>query len=564
MVGSHWSMKNGQFEKINSLGAGATAEVFKARNLEADRLVALKCFLSFVSQDPESLKRLKDEIQILKTFDHPNVVKLFGEHMVNSRLCLELELVEGCDLREWIRDKRSHLLETDLWILVQVARGLGAVHEKGFIHRDLKPENVLISNQGEIKLSDFGLAKELNRLTMTKLGLLVGSLGYMAPEATEGQKSCIKSDIFSFGAIAYELLSGHPPIQGETAQAIIKKAMEPVTPLNQIAPHIPPRIANLIDQCLELKKENRPESIWAIESEIMGYINSTGLLPLCQKLIVEDRNTGLYKEALKQKQIFLEAQANDILREKRPDRKKMLSLINEYQRLFPEDPKTMELISALRNKKKMVAPHPILWAPLVLVFFSLSVFFLVDFRNFGEESAKASPKLMKEGVVPAAIGATTETSVPPEKTVSQKNDENLSVADKDDGKSKTKNQSDTKAKEPVTLLKKETAKKTEPVKPKPKSSSNAKVAKVKKPKPKKAKRKALVPKPELGVLSFEVDDDVEIFVDGEKVKTSELEAFKVKPGTHKVKMVKEGYLPIENEIFVKKDKTTTIRAKGVL
>jgi hypothetical protein len=171
---------------------------------------------------------------------------------------------------------------------------------------------------------------------------------------------------------------------------------------------------------------------------------------------------------------------------------------------------------------------------------------------------------MKEGVVPAAIGSTTESSVPPKKTVSQKNDENLSVADKDDGKSKTKNQSDTKAKEPVTLLKKETAKKAEPVKPKPKSSSNAKVAKVKKPKPKKAKRKALVPKPELGVLSFEVDDDVEIFVDGEKVKTSELEAFKVKPGTHKVKMVKEGYLPIENEIFVKKDKTTTIRAKGVL
>ena len=204
-------MEQGQFEIIQSLGSGATAEVFKARNKETDSFVALKSFLNFVCQDTESLKRLRDEVQILKTFDHPNVVKMYGEHMLDSQLCLELELVEGHHLRDWMSMTRNPLIEVDLWILVQVARGLGAVHERGIIHRDLKPENILISHEGDVKLSDFGLAKELNRLTMTRLGLLVGSLGYMAPEVTEGEKSCIKSDLFSFGAIAYELLSGQPP-----------------------------------------------------------------------------------------------------------------------------------------------------------------------------------------------------------------------------------------------------------------------------------------------------------------------------------------------------------------
>ncbi|MEM7647254.1 MAG: serine/threonine-protein kinase, partial [Pseudomonadota bacterium] len=274
-------MNEAQFEIIASLGTGATAEVFKARNQETDSFVALKRFSSFVSQDQEALQRLRDEVQILKAFNHPNVVKMLGEHSLDAGFCLELELVEGSHLRDWMTKARNPLLEVDLWILVQVARGLGAVHEKGIIHRDLKPENILISHIGEVKLSDFGLAKELNRLTMTRLGLLVGSLGYMAPEITEGEKACPQADLFSFGAVAYELLSGTAPITGETPQAILKKVMEPITPLSQVCPHVPPRIGQLIDQCLKTNKDERPESIWAVESEIMGYLHSTKLLPLC-------------------------------------------------------------------------------------------------------------------------------------------------------------------------------------------------------------------------------------------------------------------------------------------
>lgn len=531
VVDSPFAMNQGEFEIITSLGAGATAEVFKARNIKADRYVALKSFLSFVSQDSAALARLRDEIQILKTFDHPNVVKMMGEHMIDNQLCLELELVEGYDLREWMEESRNPLIEADIWILVQVARGLGVVHEKGIIHRDLKPENILISKQGDVKLSDFGLAKELNRLTMTKLGLLVGSLGYMAPEVTEGEKSCIKSDLFSFGAIAYELLSGQAPIHGETAQALIRRAMEPVTPLNQVSPHVPPRVANLVDQCLSLDKNDRPESIWAVESELMGYINGTGLLPDCRDLLKEKPDHKVLKRSLLSKQQYLKAQVEKIKGQKKPDKKHILCLINEFQRLYPEDSGAGELLELLRKQNGFRWPHPMVLAPLFLIFISLLLYATVDWKYFRDGPQDLNPP------IEAKVSENSSSKI---QNIEPKKPEPKSVTDKIKAKPI--------AKSPV--------KKT-PIKKNP-------TPMVKKTPAKIAKPAVAAKKASMGKLSFSVDDDVEIFVDGKLLSKAQMELYSIPSGSHKVKMVKKGFLPIENEIFVKQGKTTTIRAKGGL
>lgn len=532
VVDNECLMEQGQFEIIQSLGSGATAEVFKAKNTENDNYVALKTFLSFVSQDPESLKRLRDEIQILKTFDHPNVVKMYGEHMFNSQLCLELELVDGHHLRDWMATTRNPLMEVDLWILVQVARGLGAVHEKGIIHRDLKPENILISKEGDVKLSDFGLAKELNRLTMTRLGLLVGSLGYMAPEVTEGEKSCIKSDLFSFGAIAYELLSGQPPFPGDTAQAILKRSMEPVVPLSQVCPHVPPRVANLVDQCLSLNKEDRPESIWAVASELMGVLNKSGLLPQCKELLAAKPSQAVFKEALKKKRENLLEEVESVKSAKKVDKKALLSLANEFQRLFPEDATGMELLALLKSKKEVNWKHPILLAPLLLLLMALGAYGLVDWKSFKTQA--------------------TQSNIKPEDDKAINQNQPIMVAS---------NQPPVEKAEETKAAKIET-------KP-PKVVSKPKVAKPKpvvaKPKPKPAKSKPKVvakPKPQYGYLSFEVDDDVDIFIAGKRIPRAQLKKVRLKPGVHKVKMVKAGFDPINNEMEVRAGKTTTIRAKG--
>ncbi len=518
-------MEKGQFEIIRSLGAGATAEVFKARNKETDKFVAIKSFLSFVSQDDEALKRLRDEIAILKTFDHPNVVKLYGEHMFNSQLCLELELVEGHHLRDWMNQSRNPFLEVDLWILVQIARGLGAVHEKGIIHRDLKPENVLISKSGDVKLSDFGLAKELNRLTMTRLGLLVGSLGYMAPEVTEGEKSCIKSDLFSFGAIAFELLSGRPPFEGDTAQAILKKALEPVEPLAQVCPHVHPRIASLVDQCLKQNKGERPESIWAVESEIMGVLNQSGLLPQCRELLSAEPSQRVFKEALKQKRENLLREVETIKTEKKKDKKKLLSLANEFQRLFPEDGTGLELLNLLREKRAIPWRHPLLLAPLFLFIFSLAAYSLVDWKFFKENNQQSQVK-------PEDL----ETLKP--KPIVQK--------------VSTSKTTDKPAAKPIEKTKPPAAKQAEPS-PAPKAAKPVvKSQPVAKPKP----------KPETGFVSFDVDDDVKISVNGKEIPRDQLKLLKLKKGIHKIRMEKSGFDPINNQIEIKPGETTTIRARG--
>jgi serine/threonine protein kinase len=528
VLDKRWTMERGQFEIIQSLGSGATAEVFKARNLGTGRFVALKSFLSFISQDPESLDRLRDEIQILKTFNHPNVVKMYGEHMLDSQLCLELELVEGYHLRDWMAQSRNPLLEVELWILVQVARGLGAVHERGIIHRDLKPENILISREGDVKLSDFGLAKELNRLTMTRLGLLVGSLGYMAPEITEGEKSCIKSDLFSFGAIAYELLSGQAPIHGETAQAILKRAMEPVEPLANLCPYVSPRISQVVDQCLMQNREDRPESIWAVESELMGVLNESGLLPMCRELVVTDSNQKNFKEALQIKREKMQGQMQALQAAKTPDKRLLLSLANEFQRLFPEDSSGLELLKLLRSQKTNSWKHPIVFVPALLVLLVLLVTSLFDWQHFATET-------LPSGVNPSDQRPSSEAV----QLVSKGTSQSEAV-----GKSATRS-TETKDKKSVE-----------------KSISAMPTQSPDQLSPPRARPRRVVAKPQMGTLSFDVDEDVEIFVNNTMIPRDQLKSYQIKAGTHNVRMVKEGFDPISNEIEVRAGQTTKIRARG--
>src|SRR5205814_961378 len=128
------------------------------------------------------------EVAALAALSHQNIVRLYGSHHEGEELALELEFVDGTDLRVWRRGYDLRLHEPILWILCQIARGIGCAHEHGILHRDLKPENVLISRFGDVKLSDFGLARSLDAVTMTKSGLMAGSIGYMAPEMLDGER----------------------------------------------------------------------------------------------------------------------------------------------------------------------------------------------------------------------------------------------------------------------------------------------------------------------------------------------------------------------------------------
>src|SRR3569623_1620684 len=155
------------------------------------------------------------------------------------------------------------LLEPKYWILAQIARGLGAAHELGILYRDLKLENILVSDAGQAKVTDYGLARSISRATLTRLGLLIGSLGYMAPEVINQDRPTIQSDIFSFGVVAYELLSGASPFHTETPQSLVRSISEgAITPIAQRVPHLPRENAELISACLSVDPIIRPANIW--------------------------------------------------------------------------------------------------------------------------------------------------------------------------------------------------------------------------------------------------------------------------------------------------------------
>lgn len=263
--------KLGPYEIHSQLGAGGMGEVYRARDTRLDRAVALKILPVAFSTDPDRLHRFQHEAKILSTLNHPNVLAIYDVGEQNGIRFLVSEFLEGQSLREVQAAgtlPRRKLIEYAL----DVARGLAAAHEKGIVHRDLKPDNVFITRDDRVKVLDFGLAKQApdatseDSATMTGAvpttpGTVMGTVGYMSPEQVRGQPLDHRSDIFSFGAVLYEMASGNRAFRGdssvETMNAILK---EEAAELSGSGIHVSPGLDRIIRRCLEKKPERRFQS----------------------------------------------------------------------------------------------------------------------------------------------------------------------------------------------------------------------------------------------------------------------------------------------------------------
>jgi len=212
----------GPYEVIALLGAGGMGEVYRARDLRLKREVALKILPQEVAADPDRRQRFELEAHTVAALNHPNIVAIYDVGMEGGTSYIVTELIDGEPLRVGTAGLRKSLDRA-----VQIADGLAAAHAAGIVHRDLKPANILLTRDGRIKILDFGLAKvKVSRtaaavtetLTVrTEPGVVMGTVGYMSPEQVRGAEADHRSDIFSFGVILYELLSGRRAFQGETA-----------------------------------------------------------------------------------------------------------------------------------------------------------------------------------------------------------------------------------------------------------------------------------------------------------------------------------------------------------
>ena len=291
----------GPYEVLSQIGAGGMGEVYRARDTRLSRDVAIKVLPSVVSGDPERLRRFEQEARAAAALNHPNILAVFQLGTYEGAPYLVSELLEGATLRDQL--KRGPLpLRKAIDCGVQVARGLAAAHEKGIVHRDLKPENLFVTKDGRVKILDFGLAKLLQYQgtvdvhaptvsDLTEPGAVMGTVGYMSPEQVNGKPADHRADVFAFGAILYEMLTGkrafQKPTSAETMSAILN---EDPPGFSQLAPTTPPALQRVVHRCLEKNPEQRFQSAsdlaFALEElSDASNVSATAVAPLASRRV---------------------------------------------------------------------------------------------------------------------------------------------------------------------------------------------------------------------------------------------------------------------------------------
>ena len=262
--------KLAHYEITNHLGSGGMGDVYQATDSKLGRSVAIKFLPEAFKHDAERVTRFEREARVLASLNHPNIAAIYGFEQSASHHFLVMELVPGETLAERIR--RGAIPTDEAFAIAnQICDALEAAHEKGVVHRDLKPANVKVTPEGKVKVLDFGLAKAFETdatdaassnsptlsMAATKAGVILGTAAYMSPEQAKGRAVDKRTDIFAFGALLYEMLTGHPAFEGEDVGEILARVIEREPDWSKLPPKLPGRITELLKRCLEKDPRKR-------------------------------------------------------------------------------------------------------------------------------------------------------------------------------------------------------------------------------------------------------------------------------------------------------------------
>ncbi len=251
----------GRYEILGVLGQGGMGAVYKARDRELDRLIALKVIRPELATDPAILQRFKQELILARNITHKNVVRIYDLGEAGGIRFISMEYVDGEDLRTLLRHRGKLSPQEAIAVVEQVCRALDSAHSEGVIHRDLKPQNIMRDKHGRVVVMDFGLARSLGDSGMTQTGAVVGTLEYMSPEQALGTTLDQRSDIFSVGLIFYELLTGKAPYEADTAIAsLMKRTREDAPSASDVEASVPKSLSAIVSRCLEREPANRYHS----------------------------------------------------------------------------------------------------------------------------------------------------------------------------------------------------------------------------------------------------------------------------------------------------------------
>ncbi len=286
--------KLGPYEIQSPLGAGGMGEVYRATQSSLGRHVAIKVLATATASDPERLRRFEQEARSASALNHPNIISIYDVGREDGTSYIAMEFVDGRTLRDLLTAGPLGIKKS-LQIAAQIADGLAKAHSAGIVHRDLKPENVMITRDGFVKILDFGLAKLMitdSSETMTAAvpgthpGMVMGTAGYMSPEQARGAEIDYRSDIFSFGSMLYEMVTGKPPFKGaSSAQTLAAIIEDEPTPLAESNPKTPAPLRWLIERCMAKDREDRYSSTRDLAQDLksirdhLSDATSSGAMP---------------------------------------------------------------------------------------------------------------------------------------------------------------------------------------------------------------------------------------------------------------------------------------------